>query len=43
MYKTTHADHRKKKEMRKAIKQSDSNDVEVKYRMVDFGDNFMYQ
>ena len=37
LYKTTHADHRKKKEMKKIITQAGSDDIEVKYKVVDFG------
>ncbi len=43
LYKTTHADHRKKKEMRKVITQSDPNDIEIKYKVVDFGNGFTHQ
>ncbi len=40
LYKTTHADHRKKKELRKTIMQSDPNDIEIKYKVVDFGPGY---
>jgi len=43
LYKTTHADYRKKKEMRKIVAQADPNDIEVKYKVVDFGEDFKYQ